>query len=473
MGPREFEITPEGWLPRGEAVVHGRRKQLVLWNAIPGEPAVAHLYHEGQTQDLARVLRPANKPHPLRREPPCDRFHVCGGCPLMHLVPEGQSRVRVHLVREALAEHGLAEHAPAEIVPSPDGDRDFRYVLKLAVGLSDQGHLRVGTFGRASRSVVPIPECLVTTNTLREGMMVLAHHVRELKLFPYDPEHDRGLLRSVLLRQSRLTGEVLVTVIAARKLPLLWDFAERISSGLSAVVGVHLHLNDGPGNQVFLRDAQGLGDTTRLSGKETLEEGQDGLRLRVGPSDLYSTNPGMNERVVKDVVELLDDHPQSPALDLYCGVGGTTLALARAHGFGVGVEVLPGAVDRARENAAHNKIGAEFASGAMADVLPEVARRLGGTAPVVHVDTARLGLEPAVFEGVTALEPAALVLRSANPRLLAKDLAEFRARGWRVDAVRAYEMHPQTPHVELLARLSPSVTPEPARRPPRRKVVRA
>lgn len=473
MGSRDFQITPQRWLPRGEAMVQGRQKQLVLWNAIPGEPAIAHLFHEGTHQDLARVLRPAGRPHPWRRTPPCDRFNVCGGCPLMHLVPEGQTDVRLQLVREALAEHGLQPYAPRELVPSPDGDRDFRYVARLAVGFSDEGHLRVGAYGRGSHHVVPIPECLVTTPQIREVMKVIAHHVRELELYPYEPERERGLLRYFVLRQSRLTGELLVTVVAAKKVALLWELAERIAAGMNAVVGVHLHLNDGPGNAIFLRDSQGTGDTTRMRGKDTLEEGLGEIRLRVGPGDFYQTNPGMAEVIVGDIVKMLDDYAEHPAVDLYCGVGGIALSLAKAHGYTFGVEVLPGAVERARENAAHNRLSAEFAAGEVADLLPEIARRLAGTAPVVNVDPARRGLEPAVIDGIRALEPALLTYLSCNPRTLARDLAEFVSHGWKVDEVRAYDMFPQTSHVELLARLSPPEPPSAARRPPRRKVVRS
>lgn len=472
MGPRDFQITPQRWLPRGEAMVQGKRKQLVLWNAIPGEPSIVHLFHEGMHQDLGRVLRPAGRPHPWRRDPPCDRFNVCGGCPLMHMVPEGQTDARLSLVREALAEHGLQPYAPTSIVGSPDGDRDFRYVARLAVGRSDEGHLRVGAYGRGSHHVVPIPECLVTTPLIRQAMKVVAHHVRALEIYPFEPEKERGLLRHFVLRESRLTHELLVTVVAARKLPILWQLAEELASGLNAVAGVHLHVNDGPGNAIFLRDSQGTGETTRMRGKDTIEEGLCGLRLKVGPSDFYQTNPGMAEVIVQDIVSMLDEYPESPAVDLYCGVGGISLALARRHGYAFGVEVLPGAVERARENASHNRLSAEFAAGEVADLLPDIQRRLGGTAPVVNVDPARRGLEPAVIDGIRALEPALLTYLSCNPRTLARDLAEFVSHGWRVDELRAYDMFPQTSHVELLARLSPPEPPSAARRPPRRKVVR-
>lgn len=453
-------------------MVYGPRKHLVLWGAIPGEEAFVHLYHEGENQDQGRFIKPAGEPHRFRREPPCDRFTPCGGCPLMHLTDEGQVRAKLHLIRAAFSEHGLEKFAPGTMVASPDGAEDFRHVAKITAGLSDHGHLRVGAYSRGTHHVVPIPECKVVTPAIREVMKIAAHHIIDLKLYPYEPEIDRGLLRHLVIRQSRSSGEILITVVASKKLPILWELAERLSGNLSGVVGVHLHVNSEPGNAIFDRDADGVTETIPMRGKDAIEEVLDGLRLRVGPADFYQTNPAMAEVLVKDVVSAFAEDAERPAVDLYCGVGGITLALARSQGWAFGVEGVESAVERAKENATLNKLAAEFASGNVVELLPDLAKRLQGTGPVVCVDPARRGLEPEVAAGIRALEPARLAYVSCNPRALARDLAEFVAAGWSIDDVRAYDMFPQTSHAELLARLSPPAPPAAARRPPRRKVVR-
>lgn len=451
--------------------MRGERKDLVLWNAIPGEPAEVHVFHEGMNQDLGRVLRPAGAPHPLRRDPPCERFNPCGGCPLMHLVPEGAARARLSIIRSALREQDLEALAPTELVASPDGEEDFRHITRLAVGLSDHGHIRVGAHGRGSRRVVPVPDCNVVTPTLRQAMKVVAHHVIDLEIYPFDPSTGRGLLRYVVLRQSRSTGEVLVTLVASRRLPLLWELAERIAGGLSEVAGVHLHVNDGPGNAIFLRDSQGTSDSVRLRGREVIEESLAGVRLRVGPGDFYQTNPGMADRIANDLLASLEPLRARPIVDLYSGVGALTLALGAKHGYAIGVEAVEGAVERARENAALNRVAAEFIAGDVGALLPEVQRRMLGTAPVVVVDPARRGLSADVAEGILALEPAQIAYLSCNPRSLSRDLASFTRMGWHVESLRAYDMFPQTAHVELLALLSPAEPASAERRAPRRRIV--
>ena len=115
---------------------------------------------------------------------------------------------------------------------------------------------------------------------------------------------------------------------------------------------------------------------------------------------------------------------------------------------------------------------AEFQRGAVLDRLPEIGRRVAGRGPVVVVDPARRGLEDNVVEGILALQPAQVAYLSCNPRALATDLQRFVAAGWSIRALRAYDMFPQTAHVELLALLSPPTPPVVTARAPRRKILR-
>lgn len=473
MGPRDYIVMPERWLPSGETLVRGDRRSLLLWGAIPGERAEVLVFDEDAHQDRGRFKAPAGPAHPARREPPCDRFDVCGACPLMHVVPSAGAQARLGLVRDALAEHGLAAHAPAQLVASPDGERDFRHIVRLSVGVSDQGHIRVGVPSRDGHRVVPIPDCLVVTRTLRDAMELVAHHVIELNIYPYDPEARRGLLRKVLLRQSRTTGEVLVTLIAGRKQPLFWDLAERLSAGLAAITGVHLHVNDDPGDSLFAPDGDGLVSAWRLNGKDTIDEALADIRVRIGPGDAYPSNPAVAERMALDLRDALAPDVRRPLVDLHCGVGAMTLAVGRAHPFKLGLEHSTNEIDRARENATLNRITAEFVAGPVPELLPDVARRLAGTAPVVLVDAGPAGLEPDMVAGIETLRPARLAIRCSNPRALARDLADLGARDWKVERVLAYDMFPQTARVELMALVSPAGPPAAERRAPRRMVVRS
>lgn len=471
-------LTPFRWLPRGEAVATVRDRPVLIWKGIVGEAAKVELVGQGQHQDHAR-FKWTREPHPSRREAPCERLDVCGACALMHMTEPAQRDVRLQLVRDALDEVGLAGHTPAEVITAPDGELGYRNTLKLAFGRSDRGNIRVGAYGRHSHRVVPIPNCPVAHPEAARCMRTMAHHVIDLDVRPYDERTGEGLIRHAIIKRSRSTGQILITWIAKYDTKILRVLAERVAQDMGEVAGQWLHVNDEPGNAMFrsvteeeLADPDAPPRFKRLGGIESIEEELAGVPLLVGPGDFFQVNPGTADRMVRDVVAALAPWRARPVVDLYCGVGTFTLPLAQAHGWAAGIEVVPGAVARASESARRLHLQAQFLQGTVAEQLPGLKRQLEGKGPVVLVDPARRGLERDVHEAIDELEPCRLVYVSCNPRALARDLEKLGHRGWKLERLRAYDMFPQTSHVELLAELSPAEAPEITGRAPRRRLVR-
>lgn len=472
-------VTPQRWSDHGEAVSrHPDGRLIAMWAGIPGEAAHASLVHAGRNKVEARFEAPAAGAHEGRRAPPCGRFHSCGGCPMMHLEPEWQRRARLAAAKAAFRSQGLDELVPDHVVPSPDGDTEYRHVVKLSAGRSDHGNPRLGAYMRGSHKVLPIPSCDVATPALREAMKVVSHHFIDLEIPPYDEESGRGVLRHVVMRQSRATGHILVTLVVTSLDRRVRELADRIMNGLGHVLGVSAHVNEEPGNAIFAPAKEPEDGEEprppfkRIAGSPVIEDTLAGVRLRIGPGDFFQANPGMADRIATDLVALLAGWKDRPFVDLYCGVGGFALVGARAHGWALGAEVVPGAVFRATENAQLNHLPAEFVHGRIVDLVPGLITRLGDRAPVIMLDPARRGLERGVIEGVVELKPAAVAYLSCNPRAMARDLRRFKDLGWTVQETRAYDMFPQTTHLEMLALLVPPEAPEPARRAPRRRVIR-
>lgn len=471
MVRRDNVVTPDGWLGRGEASCSDTQPPMAVWQGIKGEHCRVHVYAPGRNRALARWEGAVGQPSPRRVDPPCPRYSVCGGCPWMHLDARGQVDARLELTRDAWALHGLEAQAPKELRACPDGLVGYRHLMKLAVGLSDHGSPRVGAFGRSTRNVVPIPGCLALTPGLRETMKLVAYLVREQDIWPWDPDKNRGVLRYVVVRQSRTSGKQLVTLVGARKSPKFPDLAEAVVQKNGAVAGVHLHINRSPGNALFEPAEDGGIPTVRLEGDRTIEETVAGLRIPIGAGDFFQTNPAVAELIIRDLeAQLPGNHA---VVDLYSGVGGLTMAAARRTGWAVGIEGVETAVQRAKAAASLNGLPAEFIAGEVLDCLPELGRRLAGRPPVVIVNPARRGLEPGVVEGIRSLSPSRLVYISCNPVSQARDLGALTEQGFTVQHAMAYDMFPNTPHVEVMAVLEgPGAGQQGAKRPPRRKVVR-
>jgi 23S rRNA (uracil1939-C5)-methyltransferase len=468
----DVRVTPDGWTTRGEARVLGPSgRDLLVFGGIPGEPADVWVQHSGQHQAVG-LWRGSPSPDPHRVDPPCDKFAACGGCPTMHLDGEGQWKVRRALVRRALDADGLRDVAIAAEHASPDGLEGYRHVVKVGAGRSDQGSLRVGAWGRRSRTIVPIPKCPVATPTLRRVMSAIAHHIIQLQIQPYDPTSDRGVLRAAVARESRTTGEVLLTLVVGRRVRELVDLAEALAHDVTEIAGVWVHVNDEPGNAIFGRDEAGAVGVRPLVGRATIDERIGDVVYRIGPGDFFQTNPSVAGLLYARALDALAVGPDVAFIDLYSGVGGLALQAARRGAWALGVESVEGAVDRARGAAHHNGLVADFVSGDVAAVLPDVKRRLAGRRPVVAVNPARRGLEDGVPEAIADLAPRRIAYVSCEPRALARDLAIFRKLGFHVGDVELFDMFPNTAHVEALVILTGTDPDAPTGPAPKRRVVR-
>lgn len=469
---RQHRVVPDEWSRKGSAVVLAKRQPLHVWGGIPGEPAWVEVTYSGPHEAHARFLE-ATPPHELRRTPPCEKFDQCGGCPLMHLNATGQRGARRWLVHRELEAAGMGELEVAKVVQSPDGLEDFRHVVKLVVGRSYNGKVRVGALGRASREVVPIPRCVVAAPVLRRAMSQVAHDVLDMHIEPYEPRSGHGTLRYVVLRASRSSQQVMVTLVAGRFDRALGELAERLATAVGEVAGIWLHVNDDPGNAILNRDEEGEVGLKRLGGGPHIVEEVHGIKARIGPADFFQTNPALAARLWRDVLEGLAVSDDTPFVDLYCGVGTLTLIAAQRTGLAIGVEELARAVEHGRASADEQALPAEFYAGRVEETLPQVKRRLGESRPVVCVNPARRGLEPGVIDALIELAPRRIAYVSCNPRALGRDLARFRELGFSIGPVRPYDMFPNTAHVETLVILTAPDADAPGQRAPqRRRVVR-
>ena len=470
----ELVVTPRYWHHRGEAMLPGREKSLLVFGGIPGETAEVRLQHKGRNQDTSEWLRSRN-PSEDRVEPPCPKYAPCGGCPWMHLNEKGQEEAHRDLIKLALRDAGLENLKLGTWHACPDGQADYRHVAKMGIERSDRDRVRLGAWARNSRRIVPIPHCNVVAPVLRKTMKSVAHHTIELDIFPYDAESGRGVLRTVVMRASRTTGKVVVVLVCGRNTARLRQLAEAIEHGVPEVSGVWLHLNETPGNSIYSRDEDsGEIRMMPLGGAAEIEETLNGVTYEIGPGDFFQTNPSVAEVLYQRVMDRMEPTERDTFVDLYCGVGGLALQAAQAGaGFVYGIEGIEGAIVRARSSARKNKLTAEFASGWVELLLPDLGKRLGGGSPMIAVNPARRGLEEGVIKELIDLKPKRLAYISCNPRALARDLLALQEGGLKVVGdIELFDMFPNTPHVETLVILEGEVTEDSGRRAPKRKAVK-
>ena len=404
-----FEV--ESLLPSGEGV-SGRTR---IAGAFAGERVVARIEHVGKHATFATTLE-VQRGRPGRRLPPCER-HVdtkdgrCTGCALMALAEPDQ---RMLLREMLLAQHGLEV---GEVVAAPKS-LGYRWSAKR-IAFGGPGKLRLGSFMRGTNRPADMRACLVDHPLIAAAADELAEGARDLGIAAHDEERKRLGLRAVWLRTNG--KQVLATLVTSEANE---DELLRLSPRLTRCDGVALSFHRDSGN--VLRGAE----ARILRGIEAL----DVHGTRIGPLGFLQPNPEVAERMYDDLVDGIGG---GRVFDLYAGSGATTRRL-RA----VAAEVWP--CESHPEGARSLGVEAETAELFLA--------RQAQAPDAVVANPPRKGLGAPVTNELLRLRPARIHVMACGPGGLAKDIAAL-AEGYRLQSLRAYDTLPQTPHVELIAKL--------------------
>jgi len=409
--------------------------------ALPGDTVRARVtkVKRGYAEAVAEEIL---VPTADRVQAPCAHFGVCGGCRFQDYAYVRQLEAKEAQVRDALVRLGGFADPPLEpIVPAVS---QLRYRNKLEYSFTQTADGPALGFHRAGRwdEVLPIDECLLTTelgNAIRDAVQAWA---REEKLEPYDQGTQKGYLRHLVVREGRNTGQVLVELVTAQGRKFEEDYLVEVLRRFPQVRSIHWAVNDTPAEVTNL-------PTTLLWGEDAIEEEILGLRFRVRPNAFLQTNTEMAETLFGLAREYAGLTGGETVYDLYCGTGTIALALAPQALTVWGVEISEESVACAIENAELNGItNAAFFAGNVSLALEELHER-AGPPDVVVVDPPRAGLAGKALRRMARLQAQRIVYVSCNPTTLASDLKALRDDfGYDLVRCRPVDMFPHTPHIE-------------------------
>jgi 23S rRNA (uracil1939-C5)-methyltransferase len=278
--------------------------------------------------------------------------------------------------------------------------------------------------------VIDAEDCQLATEANNRARNEVREWARRRGVPPYDADAGAGVLRNLVVREGRRTGQIQTRLVTSPA-----SFA-RPPVDLHTVV-------DGPGG--------GTAGPTGVLGDEFLEEELSGLRFRISPSAFFQTNTVMAERLCTRVAEAAALRGRERVFDLYCGIGTIGLTLARDAGEVWGIEAVPEAIADAEHNAKSNRIANAcfIAQDVRLGVRPLLEE--AGSPDVVVVDPPRAGLSKKVVRRVIECEPQRIVYVSCNPTTLAPNAAQLTEAGYRLRRVTPVDLFPHTPHVECVA----------------------
>jgi 23S rRNA (uracil1939-C5)-methyltransferase len=441
-----LELTIDDLAFGGEGVGRADGYVVFVRGGLPGDRLRVRL-----TEARGRFGRAAIEevlvPSPDRVPAPCPYFGRCGGCRLQHLAYPAQLAFKEKQVRECLHRlGGVGEFELRPILPAAD-TYGYRNKMEFTIA-GDPPALGLHVFERYD-VVLDIERCLLQSETMNTLLDEFRRQLRDRALSVWDPRTERGLLRFVMMREGRNTGEAMVNVVAAAPdIETLTPVADAVRDRAPATTSVVLNVNAKKAS-VAVGSEEHL-----LSGREHITESLDGVVFQVSANSFFQTNTRQAERLFAVVEAACELTGEETLLDLYSGTGAISLLLARRVRAVYGIEVAAAAVADAIRNARANGIeNCTFLAGEVRHVLPDLMRQ-GVRASVVVADPPRAGFHPKALSALATLAPARIVYVSCNPSTLARDVGDLVRQGYRLEWVQPVDMFPQTPHIEAVARLS-------------------
>ena len=440
-----YEATIVDYTAEGQGVAKIEGCAVFVPNALVGEKCTVRIEKAQKTWASGKIVELLEKsPHRVNRE--CPVAKLCGGCDFWHMTYEEETRLKANRVLQALNRIGGENLTEMPILSAPTC-YGYRNKAQYPVA-SKKNRAYAGFFRAGTHSVVENSRCLILPEETDKVKDVVIDYVNQFRITAYDEENHKGLLRHIYVRRGAVSGQILVClVVNGRKLPHIPELLERLKKipGFTTLV---LSVNTRPGNAI-------LGDEfITLYGPGYIEDTLCGLNFRLSPRSFYQVNHHQAQRLYETAISQAGITKADTVLDLYCGVGTITLAMASAAGKVIGVEVIPQAVEDARDNAKRNGIpNAEFFCGDAGQAALELEAK-GIRADVAIVDPPRKGLNADTIEALHRMAPRRIVYVSCDPATLARDVALLKERGYRLQSATAADLFPRCAHVESVVCLT-------------------
>ena len=440
-----YEAVISDYTAEGQGVAKIEGCAVFIPNAIAGERVLVRIEKAQKTWAAGKITEILEKsPHRVQRE--CPISASCGGCDFWHMDYEEETRMKAERVRQALNRIGGEDLTEMPILSAPDC-HSYRNKAQYPVA-SKKGRVYAGFFKAGTHQVVENERCLILPEGTDKIKAIVIDYVNHYRISAYDEEAHKGLLRHIYVRRGAVSGQVLVClVVNGRKLPHTEDLVKRLQAvpGFTTLV---LSVNTKKGNTI-------LGDEfITLHGPGYIEDTLCGLNFRLSARSFYQVNHHQAQRLYEAAISQAEITKNDTVLDLYCGVGTITLCMARAAGKVIGVEVIPQAVEDAKDNAKRNNIeNAEFFCGDAGEAALALEAK-GVKADVVVVDPPRKGLNADAIEALARFAPRRIVYVSCDPATLARDVALLKGRGYTLKNAMAADLFPRCAHVESVVCLS-------------------
>lgn len=487
---QEYEITIEDMGNEGEGIGHVEGMAVFVKDAVVGDTARIKIIKAKKNYAYGRLMELIT-PSQYRVEPICPHARRCGGCSIMQVDYQKQLAWKQDKVMNCLKRIGGIANVEELMEPiiGMDSRAEFpairyRNKAQFPVRRDKDGNIAIGFYAGRTHSVIDTDVCYLQDTVNDEIIKRFRKFMVDYSVEPYNEEIHTGLVRHILTRVGRKTGEIMICVIingteligvvpkhrknscedsrcgirdngenanvASDKANQRYMNVEqelvKCMEDIPGITSISLNVNQEKTNRI-------LGDRCRtIWGSDTITDYIGNVKYQINPLSFYQVNPEQTEKLYSKALEYADLHGDETVWDLYCGIGTISLFLAQKAKKVMGVEIVPAAIDDAKKNAEMNGFdNVEFFVGKAEVVLPEQYEKHGVYADVIVVDPPRKGCDEIAISTMVKMQPKRIVYVSCDPATLARDVKMLVAAGYEVKKVCAVDQFGHSGHVETVA----------------------
>ena len=455
------KVTIEDIGTGGEGIGKIEGYTLFIKDAIIGDVVETKVIKGKKNYGYGRLMNIIT-PSPSRVEPKCPVARQCGGCQIQQMSYEAQLKFKENMVKNNIERiGGISDY---EIYPIIGMDEPYHYRNKaqFPVGTDKDGKLVIGFYAGRTHYIVDNMDCCIGAKGNESILKLVKEYMEENGITAYDEVQGTGIVRHVLIRTGYHTGDIMVClVINGSRLKNEDELVKKLSA-VEGMKSIMINVNREKTNVI-------LGSSCRtLMGQSYIEDYIGDIKYQISPMSFFQVNPQQTEKLYLKALEYAALTGEETVWDMYCGIGTISLFMAKQAKKVYGVEIVPQAIEDAKNNAALNGIdNAEFFVGKAEEVVPAFYEELSKKAEagdeeaakgihpdVIVVDPPRKGCDESLLETIVKMSPERVVYVSCDSATLSRDLKYMEANGYKVQKVQPVDQFAHTVHTETICLLS-------------------
>lgn len=432
----------------GEGIGFYKKTLIFVPGALKGEEVFCQISSVRRNFAEAKLLK-INKKSKNRVDPACSIYKECGGCQIMHLQYDKQLEFKTDVIRQALMKFKPERYENYEIrktigMPEPE---HYRAKLQFQVR-SFGGNVKAGLYAQGTHRLIDIKDCLVQDSLTQEMINQVAELLGKYKLPIYNERKIAGV-RTVMIRRAQASGEVQLIFITSKRLDFD-DVVIELVREFPELKTVAVNINASKTSDIY-------GQITEVIwGQESINEEVLDYGFSLSPRAFYQLNPKQTQILYSEAVKALDVKDDDDLIDAYCGVGTIGLAFAGKVKSVRGMDIIPEAIQDAKENALHMGFtNTHYEAGKAEDIIPRWYSE-GFRANALIVDPPRTGLDDKLLNTILKMPPEKMVYVSCNTSTLARDLVTL-TKVYHVHYIQSVDMFPHTARTEAVVKLQRKV----------------